>query len=207
MSGHIGDTVAVDWGTPPHIVERVKAVFGGTIDLDPCWNEHSVVGPTFAYALPYHDGLAEPWLTSPIGTAIHSVYVNPPYGRTYLDLRTKTPVSKDEYKRLPKEFKKAIRSSTIYDWIKVCSQTGTQPDVEVIALIPAATDTAHWHDIVFPTAKAICFVKGRLVFLLPNDGRQKVQGAPAPNASAIVYWGDYPGTFEDIFSVIGKVKR
>lgn len=64
---------SVDWCTPPKYVEAVKEVFGGTIELDPCSNEWSVVGANSEWILPENDGLAEEW-------NFNSIYVNPPYG-------------------------------------------------------------------------------------------------------------------------------
>jgi len=61
------------WCTPPAIVESVRRVFGGTIHLDPCSNEHSLVGAAVNYLLPEHDGLVESW-------DYPTIYVNPPYG-------------------------------------------------------------------------------------------------------------------------------
>ncbi|MCU0339443.1 MAG: phage N-6-adenine-methyltransferase [Spirosomaceae bacterium] len=49
------------------------AVFGGTIELDPCSNEYSVVKANTEYRLPQHDGLKERW-------NYPTIYVNPPYG-------------------------------------------------------------------------------------------------------------------------------
>ena len=61
------------WCTPPNIVGSVKRVFGGEIDLDPCSNEHSLVGARVNFLLPDHDGLVERW-------DYKYIYVNPPYG-------------------------------------------------------------------------------------------------------------------------------
>jgi len=62
-----------DWCTPPEYVEAVRRVLGGTIHLDPCSNEHSLVRAEVEISPP-DDGLAEPW-------RYPTVYVNPPYGR------------------------------------------------------------------------------------------------------------------------------
>ena len=61
------------WCTPPSIVDSVRKCFGGSIALDPCSNEHSMVGAQTEYRLPDRDGLAESW-------DFPSIYVNPPYG-------------------------------------------------------------------------------------------------------------------------------
>ena len=62
-----------DWGTPPQLVESVRKVFGGSISLDPCSNENSLVQADKEYLLPTHDGLEESW-------DYPTIYVNPPYG-------------------------------------------------------------------------------------------------------------------------------
>lgn len=62
-----------DWCTPRKYVDAVREVFGGSIALDPCSNEWSIVGAATEYRLPEHDGLKESW-------DFPTVYVNPPYG-------------------------------------------------------------------------------------------------------------------------------
>jgi hypothetical protein len=62
-----------NWGTPPKYVRAVREFFDGSIDLDPCSNEHSVVNATVEYRLPSQDGLKETW-------NFEKIYVNPPYG-------------------------------------------------------------------------------------------------------------------------------
>ena len=69
------------------------------------------------------------------------VFCNPPYGR-------------------------AIR-----DWVRKCALESTAPDTLVVALLPARTDTAWFHDYIYHRAKEIRFLRGRLHF---ND---------APNAA------------------------
>jgi len=66
-------TCTKDWCTPSDYVDAVKRVFGGTIHLDPCSNEHSIVQAEVEIALPT-DGLAVSW-------NYPTIYVNPPYGR------------------------------------------------------------------------------------------------------------------------------
>lgn len=62
-----------DWCTPPQIIESVRSVFGGEIDLDPCSNNHSLVAARVNYVLPENDGLVDSW-------EYDHIYVNPPYG-------------------------------------------------------------------------------------------------------------------------------
>jgi hypothetical protein len=63
------------YNTPPWVVELVRVLGGGVIDLDPCSNGTSVVGArrTFDEA---SDGLSQSWATSRPGGL---VYVNPPF--------------------------------------------------------------------------------------------------------------------------------
>jgi len=155
-----------DWCTPPKIVKAVRRFFGGQIGLDPCSNYYSLVGAELSFMLPVYDGLALPW------DGHGSIFVNPPYGRDH------------------------EHGTTIYDWIKKCSISHVNNGCEVIALIPVATNTAHWKEFVFPTAAAICFLKDtRLKFF--EEGIESKKGAPM--ACALVYWGTNPYEFDRIF--------
>jgi hypothetical protein len=72
-AGRTVNTLSQEWGTPLKYVSAVKKVLGGSIDLDPCSNEHSIVNATVEYRLPEQDGLKESW-------EFPRIYVNPPYG-------------------------------------------------------------------------------------------------------------------------------
>jgi hypothetical protein len=72
-AGRNVNTLSQHWGTPEKYIQAVRGVFGGAIDLDPCSNEHSIVGARVEYALPQHDGLKESW-------NFPHIFVNPPYG-------------------------------------------------------------------------------------------------------------------------------
>jgi DNA N-6-adenine-methyltransferase Dam len=61
------------WGTPPKYVRAIKRFFGGSIELDPCSNEYSIVHAGTEFVLPKNDGLREEW-------NYQTVYMNPPYG-------------------------------------------------------------------------------------------------------------------------------
>ena len=69
-------------------------------------------------------------------------------------------------------------------FIKKAREQG-KPDNPVVLLIPARPDTHAWHDHIFPYAKEIRFIKGRIVF------RGAKAGAPFPSA-IIVFNGEYP---------------
>ena len=68
------ESLSQHWCTPPKYVNAIHEFFGGSIDLDPCSNRHSIVNATVEYSLPEVDGLLESWDYS-------TVYINPPYGR------------------------------------------------------------------------------------------------------------------------------
>jgi phage N-6-adenine-methyltransferase len=60
------------WATPPEIIERVRGVFGGAIDLDPASNEHAQRTVKAArFYTKADDGLSQPWAGN--------VFCNPPY--------------------------------------------------------------------------------------------------------------------------------
>lgn len=61
------------WGTPLRYVKAIKRFFGGSIALDPCSNEYSIVQAETEFMLPQNDGLKEDWNYS-------TIYMNPPYG-------------------------------------------------------------------------------------------------------------------------------
>jgi DNA N-6-adenine-methyltransferase (Dam) len=61
------------WGTPIKYVKAVKRFFGGSISLDPCSNEYSIVKAEMEFKLPAIDGLKEDW-------NYPTIYINPPYG-------------------------------------------------------------------------------------------------------------------------------
>jgi len=69
-----------------------------------------------------------------------TVFCNPPYSR-----KTKSNSGQE-------------------DWIEKCWNESHEHHITVVLLIPARTDTKSQHNIIFPNAKYICFIKGRLKF-------------------------------------------
>jgi hypothetical protein len=68
----------------------------------------------------------------------------------------------------------------------------------VIMLLPAAVGTKHWQEVIFRTAQAVCFIKGRVKFVGAT--------ASAPMDCALVYWGTKRGdVFKAQFASVGKV--
>lgn len=70
------NTLSHHWCTPSKYVKAIKAVLG-TIELDPCSNEHSIVEAEVVYLLPEKDGLKESW-------EFNKIFVNPPYGSDHI---------------------------------------------------------------------------------------------------------------------------
>lgn len=159
-----------EWCTPPHVVESVRAVFGGSIALDPCANSHAFVQADMEYHLPDKDGLVESW-------DFPTIYVNPPYGSD------------------------ATRGTRIAHWFERMAEAARRGS-EVIALVPVATNTAHWKRYVYPIASAVCFVYvPRLRFYI--GGREDRKGAPM--SCAVIYYGHQPEVFARHFSQHGAV--
>jgi hypothetical protein len=106
-----------------------------------------------------------------------TIFVNPPYGT---------------------DKSRGTRISQWFDRMVDAASRGSQ----VIALVPVATNTAHWKESVFPHASAICFLAApRLKFWI--NGVADPKGAPM--ACAVIYWGSRAEAFERAFSRHGAV--
>ena len=66
------------------------------------------------------------------------------------------------------------------DWIKKAYEQSLE-GVETVCLIVSSTDRSYWHEYIFPFAKQIRFIRGRLKF--------GVATSTAPFASALVVFG------------------
>lgn len=194
MAGHIVSGGNLNWNTPRWITEALPAVFGGPPDLDPCSNEASVVGATVGYTLPESDGLIDPWAIRGPGT---TVFLNPPFGRTYMTEDRSSAIGQKGFEVLSEEEQELYTTrSVLADWIKKAVVEHLEHGVEVVSILPAATDTAHWQKLIFPSASRILFIKGRVRFLGPDGKPAK---AAAPMATALLYWGTNPQAFEKAF--------
>ena len=76
------------------------------------------------------------------------VYCNPPYGRS------------------------------IGAWVRKCAEEARKPGTKVVALLPARTDTAWFHDYIYNRAE-VRFIRGRLHF---NEAKDS---APFPSMIVI----------------------
>jgi hypothetical protein len=167
----------VEWNTPQVVIDALLRGWG-SIALDPCANEASIVPASLRLMLPtperaarpaargvrLEDGLAFDW--DAVGPRL--VYVNPPFGL------------KGDTGALP--------------WLRKAAATQV---AEVVVLLPARTDTAAFHEHVFGRCDAICFWQGRLRFSGARD--------PAPFPSVFIYFGSSPEKFAAAFEPHGKV--
>lgn len=107
----------------------------------------------------------------------NTIFVNPPYGSD------------------------PSRGTRIAHWFARISEAARK-GAQVIALVPVATNTAHWKQHVFPVATAICFLyQPRLRFYI--DGVEDPKGAPM--SCAVIYWGNDSESFARAFRRHGAV--
>lgn len=106
-----------------------------------------------------------------------TIFINPPYG--------KSPETK----------------TSIYNWIQKGAKANEEYNSEILYLIPVATNTKHFKDLIFKSACGICFLNDtRLKF--SSEGVEDKKGAPM--SCCIVYFGDNYNKFEKIFSDSGR---
>jgi hypothetical protein len=91
-----------------------------------------------------------------------TIYINPPYGAD------------------------RQRGTTIKHWLQRCAQAHRKFGSEVLALVPVATNTAHWKNYVWGMATAVCFLYDTRLRFLVNG---KDEGKGAPMSCAMVYRG------------------
>ncbi len=107
-----------------------------------------------------------------------TIFINPPYGR---DSESKT---------------------SIYTWVEKAAKSNTEFSAEILMLIPVATNTRHFKEIIFKKFSGICFLNDtRLKFF--NAGVEDKKGAPM--ACCICYIGENFEKFERLFAEYGKV--
>lgn len=195
MAGHIATSARIDWCSPEDpILSRVRRVFGGEIDLDPCpGGPDSVVRARWEYRLPKENGLKLAWGGR--------VYWNPPFGRSYVHPGSGIVLGAKEWKALREADPAAAAeyvAQDIGEWVEKAYAERRKRGAESIGLIPAAVDTRPWRKhIARGGAAAVCFPEGRLKFI--------GAAASAPMACALPYYGPRPWVFHEVFSEIGWV--
>ena len=189
-----------DWNTPEWLVSLVKQALG-TIELDPCSNVGSVVGAQTTFALPEHNGLKESW------SNFKTVYINPPFNRTYIHEDQQIAIGAKEYQSLTKAKKAKYYSTTIKEWVEKASQAHYNFNTQSIILVPANVDTLVWHNIIFKdidvkrynvlTGASACIFRGRLEFMGATG--------PAPMACSAIYYGSEHDKFKNVFKSYGYI--
>ena len=80
---------------------------------------------------------------------------------------------------------------------KIASESQQATLLELVALVPARTDTQWWNRLVWSSAEAVCFWRGRLRFVGADNC--------APFPSALIYFGRHRDEFDEAFVDAGEV--
>lgn len=104
-----------------------------------------------------------------------TIFCNPPYGR--------------------------YDKTSIYTWLEKARDTNLHFGSEILFLIPVATNTKHFKNLIFKYACGICFLEDtRLKFW--TEGKEMKKGAPF--AACFIYFGRNYDKFTKVFSKYGK---
>ena len=145
-----------DWATPPELVTAIARKLDVRFALDTACESHNAIAGVRS-AFPYDqgaDGLDHGWaywLRVGVCDIDHDARDAAWCNPPYSKLRA---------------------------WLDKCAREGER--CNVVALIPARTDTHAWHESVMPSACRVLLLKGRVKFL------GAAAGAPFP--SAVVQW-------------------
>lgn len=173
-----------DWQTPAEVLELVRRV--APIGLDPCTSPANPTGAwIFAVASAEFDRLQSPGVVGPMKRD----GLSPDW-----TWRGNTPPGSLVFVNPP-------YGEGIGDWTARCV-VAADHGCEVIALVPARTDTSYFHrDLAPPASDAVCFWRGRVTFVNPDTGA----GDPATFPSALVYYGARRFRFASVFSEAGAI--
>jgi len=144
-----------DWQTPVPLLNAIERRTGLRLVLDTACEAATAIGGVRASCATDRgcDGLTADWAVSIDCT------------------RTASPSNTDAAWCNPPY-------SQLRAWLRKCAAEGVR--VPVVALIPARTDTAAWHDSVMPSAHLVLLLRGRVRFVGADAG--------APFPSAVVVW-------------------
>ena len=163
-----------DWRTPEVVLDLVRRV--APIGLDPCTSIDNPVG-AMAYAIPVVR------MVMPPGCLVDGL-------SDAWTWRGACPEGALVYANPP-------YGREVGDWTERCRVEG-QRGAEVIALLPARTDTRWFHrDVAPPAAQALCLWAGRLTFIGGEAG--------APFPSLLAYYGPRRHRFAAVFCDAGAI--
>lgn len=204
MAGHIATASSVEWTTPKDLSDAIKEFRGGKlIDLDPASNQYSQFeANTKIYLAPGVDSLTTDW------SKYESVFLNCPFGTSYLDVKQGTCLSAKEFAALKEENPLAVewfKKQVIKEWVAKCQQTWatwlkkagtlTACENELYLLIPAMTATGHFQKMIYKSAEAICFFEKRTKYVNPFSDKPSVP----PMGSCCIFWGRKRKEFKKFF--------
>lgn len=219
MAGHIADAGTVTWRTPSNIVDRLVKFFGAPPSLDPCAGEDSLVQAPVQLRLPEHNGLEVDWIKACDEHNLpRTCYVNPPYGTTYLEVSTGRTLSTKEWRaypeHLPEEERRihqqkllaegTWRKTTIAQWVERARRF-QDGGLTTVMLLPAAVDTHHWQDVIFPYASALCHPQGRLRFVGAAQGATMAVSLVLFAPDCNLHWDTWD-QWSETFLEIGRVQ-
>ena len=199
MAGTIASAGNTHWTTPLDVLGLIHKCTP-FIDLDPCNNTNSLVNARNTFTLPI-DSLFMDW------TRFRSVFLNPPWGTSYLSPDKKTCYSAKEYTEMKKADPTSVvgfHKQVLKQWVQKAVDTYREWDIiaantkELYLLIPDQRSASHWHTLIFPYARAICTFKGRVAY---GNGTEK-KSSPSIG-SVLVYFGDYTEKFKSEFESAG----
>lgn len=170
-------SASAEHNTPPDIIDAIRDVFGGQIDIDPASNEtaQAYIRANRWYGIA-DNGLVQSWQGE-------SVWLNPPF-----------TVASD---RISARTGKPIRQRVIDQWVlRWLTATENRSANHLALLVPARTDT-QWFEPLF--GYPMCFLSGRLHFSDADNG--------ATFPTMIVYAGINADAFFDRFAALGNVGR
>lgn len=151
------------WNTPPVVIAALSRALG-SITLDPCSNTGSIVPASIAWILERDgDSLARSWRCSGSSS-----------------------------RRRPLVYVNPPYNQ-IAAWVAKCAREALEHRLELVALVPARTETRWWNAAIDSGAVA-GYWRGRLQFL--SSGAKRKNSAPFP--SALLYWGQRPARFRSI---------
>lgn len=80
--------------------------------------------------------------------------------------------------------------SDVSDWLDKCALEHLNNATEIVALIPARTETKYWHSDIWGIARYVLFLKGRLKFINRTLPPFATGGKPssAPYPSAVIFY-------------------
>ena len=160
------------WCTPPEITEPLEQ-FMGTVDVDPCSNERSIVKARMAFT---SGGLVRPWrLAVPVK---YSVYQNDPYSQS--GVWTDRMLCELASGRVKELVRLCMMSTSTQWWEAMCKTT----DVDV----PGGRDKVKVRNPKILGIKRVAFLDPEA----PTAGMKRMSCRFEP---ALVYFGAYPGMF------------